>query len=104
MPYIVKMIYSYPENAVFPPEPSMRFTVPEEVRKLRQTFIEQNKILSTDGHLSHDTFTGTNIVTFASYEAFSEWISVPIVMEFFKQRDEFLSTHGIGKTSEFTEV
>ena len=103
MPYIVKMTYTYPENAIFPPDQSMRFPVPAEVRKLKETFVEQKKILSTDGYFAIDAFTGTNITVFASYEAFNEWSSNPIVVEFFRQRDEFLAINKISKVSEQTE-
>jgi hypothetical protein len=104
MPYIVKMTYTYPENEIFPPDQSMRFPIPEEVRQLKETFVQENKILSTDGYFSPDTFTGTTITVFSSQETFNEWTSTPIIVEFFKQRDEFLSTHGIKKANETTEA
>jgi hypothetical protein len=103
MPYIVKMTYTYPQNIVFPPGERMRFPVPLEVKKLRETFVEQNKILSSDGYFTSDTYTGTTITVFASPEACVEWTSNPIVIEFFRERDEFLSTHGIVKVKEQTE-
>jgi len=104
MPYIVKMTYTYPENKPFPPEQDMRFPIADEVRQLRETFIQQGKILSTDGHYSPDIFTGTTITVFNSQEDFNEWCGNPIIVAFFKQRDEFLTLKGIGKSSEFTET
>jgi hypothetical protein len=43
-------------------------------------------------------------VVFKSENEFNEWCSTPTVAEFFVQRDEFLSSHGITKSSEFTTV
>jgi hypothetical protein len=101
MAYIVKMIYTFPQNEPFPPDDSKRFPVTTEVRELREQFIKDGKILATDGYFSTDAFTGINTVVFRSQEDFNEWSSNPIVAEFFKQRDEFLSSHGISKSSEF---
>jgi hypothetical protein len=102
MPYIVKMTYTYPENKPFPPERDMRFPIPEEVKQLKDTFVQQGKILSIDGHFSPDVFTGTTITVFNSQEAFNEWCANPTIVDFFRQRDEFLTLKEIGKSTEIT--
>lgn len=102
MAYIVKMIYTYPQNEIFPPDQSKRFPISAEVRELRDQFTKDGKILATDGYFSIDTFTGTTVTVFNSQEDFNEWSTTPIVAEFFIQRDAFLSSNGIAKSSEFT--
>jgi hypothetical protein len=103
MAYIVKMTYVYPADK-FPPDQTMRFPVPSEVQALRDEFTKQGKILATDGYFSNDSFSGVSTVVFKSENEFNEWCSTPTVAEFFVQRDEFLSSHGITKSSEFTTV
>jgi hypothetical protein len=103
MAYIVKMTYVYPADK-FPPDQTMRFPIPPDVQSLRDEFIKQGKILATDGYYSNDVFSGIITVVFKSEDEFNEWCSTPIVADFFVQRDEFLSSHGITKSSEFTTV
>ena len=104
MPYIVKMTYNHPKDKPFPPEENMRVPVGPEVAQLRETFIQQGKILSTEGYFTPDVFTGTSITVFSSQEAFNEWSSNPIMINFFRQRDEFLTLAGITKSSEFSQT
>jgi hypothetical protein len=104
MAYIVKMTYTYPQNGIFPPDKNMKFSVPAEVKDLKAQFIKDGKILATDQYFSTDTFTGNNTTVFKSQEDFNEWSTNPIVVEFFVQRDTFLSSKGIGKSSEYIVV
>jgi hypothetical protein len=103
MAYIVKMTYTYPADK-FPPDQTMRFPISSEVQALRDEFTKQGKILATDGYFSTDSFSGVSTVVFKSQNEFNEWCSTPMIAEFFVQRDEFLSSHGITKSSEFTTV
>jgi hypothetical protein len=103
MAYIVKLTYVYPADKS-PPDQTMRFPMPSEVQSLKDSFINQGKILATDSYFSKDSFSQTNTVVFKSEDEYNEWFLDPRVRKFFEQRDAFFATHGITKFKETTTV